>query len=109
MTNKSMSPCLHCVKVREPGLCENKTCKLWRTWFVAQWEQTRLLYRRHMEQAQLCECGVPLGGLRYASPHQVREYLHNDPCGSCLYPKDLCAVPCPVRLHWEQIRNEVVS
>lgn len=106
MTTKSISPCLHCTKVRDPNLCENKSCKLWSSWFIGQWETTRRMFRRPLEQAQLQECGVPLGGHRYCSPHQMRNYLQHDPCDACLYPTDLCGVPCPARLHWQTCRKE---
>jgi hypothetical protein len=47
---------------------------------------------------------VPLGGERYASPHQVRTYLETDPCSIC--PCHHCAVPCPVRKTWEEKKGD---
>ena len=36
-TEKSVSPCEHCTRVRDPGACENKSCKVWKAWFLRRW------------------------------------------------------------------------
>lgn len=94
------SPCLTCVRVKEPQKCENKACRDWQTWFIGRWEAMRESVRKDRAAAQLQEHGVPLGGERYAPPHRVREYLQTDPCSVC--PCGSCAVPCIVRTTWEE-------
>ena len=101
------SPCLTCTRVKDPKNCENKTCKDWQAWFIDRWESMRENLRAQMEEAKLEEQGVPLGGHRYAPPHQLRHYLETDPCQDCNYPKDQCSSPCPLRKIWEQHRKEV--
>ena len=41
MMERRPSPCPECIRVKEPAECDNKNCKLWQRWFLAQWEQTR--------------------------------------------------------------------
>ena len=74
------SPCLTCARVRDPKNCENKNCRDWQAWFIDRWESMREFVRQDMASAKLQECGVPLGGERYASPHRVKAYLETDPC-----------------------------
>lgn len=105
MTN-TISPCQHCTRVRDPQNCENKNCKPWREWFFAQWEQTRKLYRKGMDTGS-SKGGVPLGGERYASPHQITEYLHTEPCAVCKLPRELCHAPCKRLLEWKLLKKEV--
>lgn len=39
------SPCLSCIRVKDPDNCENKTCKLWSEWFISWWEGIRDKYK----------------------------------------------------------------
>ena len=39
MSNES--PCLTCTRVKDPGNCENKQCKVWREWWLKKWEEIR--------------------------------------------------------------------
>lgn len=103
---KVPSPCLTCTRVRDPEQCENKACSVWRAWFIARWDSLRSSPRLAMEQARMEPVGVSLGGRIYAPPHQVREYLEEDPCEKCLCPKDLCTGPCRVRRAWEEAKGE---
>ena len=41
MATKNQSPCLTCIRVKDPSNCENKTCKLWKAWFIRTWEAMR--------------------------------------------------------------------
>lgn len=100
------SPCASCSRVKDPENCENKHCSVWRQWFIDRWETLRTCARAPMEQP-LEPAGVPLGGRHYSPPHRVRAYLENDPCNSCLCPKDLCQIPCRVKQTWENGKNEV--
>ena len=97
---KYESPCLTCTRVRDPKNCENKTCRDWQAWFIDRWESMRDFVRKDRLQAQMQEAGVPLGGHRYAPPHQVAEYLRKDPCSQCVVHH--CETPCPVRRAWEE-------
>ena len=63
--------------------------------------------RAQMENAPVAEMGVPLGGYRYLSPHRLEDFLDTDPCGRCLCPKDLCAVPCPAKHMWNDKQSGV--
>lgn len=104
----SISPCLHCTRVRDPQNCENKNCRVWREWFLTQWEQTRKLYRKGMDTAGR-KNGVPLGGRRYCSPHRITEYLQTDPCEVCKLPAELCDHPCKQKVQWDQVHKEVAN
>ena len=103
------SPCLECTRVRDPQNCENKLCKEWQAWFIDRWEAMRANVRAQAEEAPITEVGIPLGGHRYASPHRIHEYLEQDPCDRCLYPKDHCRFPCPTRFAWAQKKCEVME
>ncbi len=46
-----VNPCENCSRVREPGLCEDKTCMRWRRWYLARWEQIHGFYLRHRKEA----------------------------------------------------------
>ena len=94
------SPCLTCTRVKNPKNCESKVCKDWQTWFIARWDAMRSRIRDEITMATTEEHGVPLGGNRYASPHQVRDFLQKDPCKTCHCPKELCETPCRLRLVW---------
>ena len=34
---KEASPCERCSRVTNPNPCENKYCKLWKSWFLRRW------------------------------------------------------------------------
>lgn len=72
-----MSPCKTCVRVVDPGMCEDKNCQQWRQWFMEVWDATRQ---------------------RFA----LEEPLDPDPCVACLCPRELCAVPCHKKQAWEE-------
>ena len=101
------SPCLKCTRVKNPKNCEDKTCKVWRSWFVETWNSQRMQFRLAREQMAVEMEGVNIGGTRYALPHRVRSYLHTDPCSQCLSPRDLCKVPCKVKRNWTHNREEL--
>lgn len=102
-----ISPCLTCSRVENPQKCENKNCNVWRQWFISSWDQMRSFPRQLRQDREPVPVGVPLGGRRYAAPHETLRYLETDPCEGCLCPRDLCATPCRVRLNWERAGNEV--
>ena len=101
------SPCLHCTRVRDPKNCENKTCKDWQAWFIDRWNTMRAHVRSEIGTAAMKEEGVPLGGYRYPSAHQLPQYLQTDPCSTCPCPKDACHTPCPVKAAWDETQREV--
>ena len=39
MCGKCVSPCVGCVRVKEPDKCENKNCKVWKAWFLRRWAE----------------------------------------------------------------------
>lgn len=51
--------------------------------------------------------GVCIGGVTYALPHRVENYLENDPCKTCLVPRDLCMLPCRVKRAWTKAKEDV--
>ena len=99
---KKQSPCLTCRRVRDPENCGNKLCRDWQAWYIDRWDDIRRLIRRGMENAQLHEEGVQVGGTLYSHPDRVREFLQANPCDGCLCPKDLCETPCTVREVWDK-------
>lgn len=101
------SPCLSCTRVADPRDCENKNCQLWRRWFIARWEALRACARADMEHRPE-KVGVTVSGVTYAAPHQVKKYLTEDPCHSCICPADLCRLPCPLKLNWQKAREDVL-
>ena len=103
------SPCVGCMRVKDPGDCENKNCKLWQRWFVHKWDQLRAYPRLRMDLEPPKPVGVHIAGRRYALPHQVKTYLENDPCQNCVCPRELCLTPCRNRRMWEKAKNEVRS
>ena len=34
---RNCSPCVNCTRVANPECCENKNCKLWKSWFLRRW------------------------------------------------------------------------
>lgn len=105
--NTNLSPCISCTRVKDPRNCENKNCQYWRRWYIARWEQLRSQLRASMEQKPE-PVGVSISGRTYAAPHQVQAYLEQDPCNKCLCPKDLCRIPCNLKLNWLAARKEVL-
>ena len=107
ITAELPSPCATCFRVKNPAACENKNCKVWREWFSAAWDRARL---QPVLQRQLHSHGIStvnIGGTHYAMPHQVKEYLQDDPCKHCPFPKELCNSPCPAKRSWSEITKEV--
>ncbi len=101
------SPCLRCTRVKNPRDCENKNCTVWRNWFVSRWEEMRRQPRLQMETKKKEMEGVCIGGVTYALPHRVENYLENDPCKTCLVPRDLCMLPCRVKRAWTKAKEDV--
>ena len=101
------SPCLRCTLVADPRQCQDKDCQPWRQWFIARWNTLRAYPRQELEAAGDSYLGLAIGGQRYTLPHRVTDYLDNNPCETCLCPKDLCAEPCRIRRDWDKTRNEV--
>lgn len=101
------SPCLYCIRVKDPENCENKTCKDWQAWFLDRWEAMRENVRDQIKASPITEAGVPLGGHLYAHPHRVQSHLQCDPCDRCQNLKNLCQEPCSAKSRWNAMRNEV--
>lgn len=102
------SPCMRCTRVANPRDCDNKDCKVWRTWFVDKWNTMRAQPRLQIEHRPKETEGVVIGGVRYALPHRVNAYLQKDPCQGCLCPRDLCVLPCRVKRDWLSAKNDVL-
>lgn len=101
------SPCLRCPRGKDIRTCEDKRCAVWRKWFLARWDRIHRYPRLVMERSESVPAGVPLGGNYYASPHQVKSYLENDPCDKCFCPAELCVTPCKARKAWERTKEMV--
>lgn len=104
----SVSPCMRCTRVANPRDCDNKDCKVWRSWFVEKWDALRIQPRLEIERREKEMEGVVIGGVRYAMPHRVRSYLEKDPCQGCVCPRDLCVLPCRVKRDWMKAREDVM-
>ena len=78
MNEQKICPCVGCTRVPDPEKCDNKDCKLWRKWFLANWELIHGFYLKHVP-------AVP-----------------RDPCESCQCPPEMCFTKCPQRLAWEE-------
>lgn len=102
----SISPCMRCIRVADPEMCEDKSCRLWRQWFLQRWEELRAAPRMEMERRPVQPEGVQIGPQIYALPHRVRAYLEKDPCSGCLCPRDLCVIPCRVKRSWLQAKKK---
>ena len=102
------SPCLKCYRVEDPAACEDKNCRVWRKWFVEKWDGMRVAPRLEVERRPREAEGIVIGGVRYAMPHRVRDYLEKDPCQGCLCPRDLCVIPCRVKRDWQSVRENVL-
>ncbi len=103
---KMESPCLTCTRVFDTENCTDKSCRVWRAWFLEQWEQTRQSVGQ-LKNAPPEPVGVDIGGVYYSPPHRVEDYLQVDPCTVCRCPEDLCPGPCRKRQVWEQCYEEV--
>ena len=45
---RHLSPCLSCTRVADPENCTDKTCRLWQSWFLEQWDLIHAFYRGQM-------------------------------------------------------------
>ena len=104
----SISPCMRCTRVAQPRQCENKDCKAWQSWFIGKWNAMRLQPRLDIEHQPRQPEGVCIGGVVYALPHRVEDYLGKDPCQGCLCPRDLCVLPCRVKRDWLKAKEDVM-
>lgn len=102
-------PCNRCNKVADPRQCENKECRQWQSWFIEKWNTMRVAPRLDIERRPREMEGVCIGGRYYAMPHRVNRYLHNDPCQTCMCPRDLCVIPCRVKRDWQAAREDIFS
>ena len=99
-------PCRLCHQVKNPAACENKDCKRWRAWFIAQWEDSRQRLLKATTAQPRCVQGIPLGGRYYYHPEHLMEYLDKDPCKACYLAGCQCQEPCQFRRNWESAREE---
>jgi hypothetical protein len=97
-------PCRGCTRVKNPAVCENKECSLWRQWFIKRWDRVHIYPRQKMEQT--VPVGISIGGRRYLHPDHMREYIRNDPCKDCTCTKALCKTPCRTKLTWMNATKE---
>lgn len=49
---KEASPCLTCSRVKDPGNCENKCCRVWGEWFLRQWEMIHGFYEKYAQKEE---------------------------------------------------------
>lgn len=99
-------PCRICYQVKDPAACENKDCRRWRAWFVAQWDKSRQRLLRTVEVQSQPVRGVPLGGRYYYHPEHLMDYLYKDPCKVCYLAGCRCQEPCQLRNNWKNAREE---
>ena len=99
-------PCRACYQVKNPAICENKDCKCWRTWFVAQWNDSRQRVLQQIKGKPQLVPGIPLGGRQYYHPEHLMRYLYTDPCKACYLAGCQCQEPCQLRRNWEDAREE---
>lgn len=102
------SPCLYCVRVKNPRECENKNCKVWQKWFLARWELLRHNICQPAPPAPESPAGVSIGGHTYYHPDHIRQALQAEPCKTCKYPPELCTAPCRVHRSWDETRGDVL-
>ena len=88
------SPCLTCIRGPDPERCDNKGCTPWRRWFAGRWEYLRQQYR-------VRENGELSTGERHPA------HGNADTCESCLCPREMCRVPCRLRIAWENRKGEM--
>ena len=84
-------PCRICYQVADPAECENKHCKVWRQWFISQWDAQRKQLLQALGQS------TPVGGRDYHHPNYLKRYLDKDPCKVCRIAQCKCTEPCPFR------------
>ena len=104
----NISPCMRCERVSDPRQCEDKNCAQWRKWFVEKWDAMRVQPRLAQERRPREMEGTVIGGVRYALPHRVQDYLGKDPCEGCLCPRDLCVLPCRVKRDWLRAKEDTM-
>ena len=102
-----LSPCMCCTRVADPRQCDDKSCAVWRKWFIGRWDSLRAQPRLQKEKIKTEPEGVCIGGTYYAAPHRVDSYLRTDPCDSCLCPRDTCLLLYRVKRAWNQARQDV--
>ena len=95
-----IKPCWNCTQVQDPANCDDSSCLRWQQWFAHTWDDMRHSLRVDMENRPKVPEGEVIGGVHYALPHRVQDYLNADPCGNCLCPKDLCRIPCRMKRQW---------
>ena len=105
MQYSEINPCLICGRVRDPESCDNKNCIPWQQWFLRRWDYIHSYIRRQKDGPAQTE-GIVIGGVRYATPHLVRDYLKKDPCDTCSCDSNLCPTPCRARQTWAKIQRE---
>lgn len=44
------SPCESCKRVKDPEMCANKRCPLWRDWWLGRWEQIHNFGEKHIKK-----------------------------------------------------------
>lgn len=103
----SKSPCLTCVRVRDPENCENKKCKDWQAWFIDRWESMRAAAKAGSSGKHVQGTPIVVGGVKYYHPDKVREYLTIDPCFQCPWRDGLCPNPCDTREEWLASKESV--
>ena len=47
MQKNEQSPCLTCTRVKNPGDCENKCCRVWGNWFLRRWRMIHGYYKKY--------------------------------------------------------------
>ena len=45
--NNCKYPCTGCTRVANPAGCENKNCKVWKSWFLRRWAAIYAYGRRY--------------------------------------------------------------
>ncbi len=50
MNKNVQSPCLTCTRVKNPGDCENKNCRVWSDWFLSRWSQIHGFYEKYGQE-----------------------------------------------------------
>ncbi len=99
-------PCRSCYQVADPTACENKNCKRWQEWFVAQWDSNRKrILQAATPQVQTIP-GIPLGGRYYYHPDRLKRYFEKDPCKVCYLAQCVCQEPCQLRRDWENAKED---
>ena len=50
IVKNDISPCEGCTRVSDPGMCENKHCKLWKAWFRRRWALIYGYGKKHLKE-----------------------------------------------------------